>query len=117
MCLCVVCQAEWSQMPVIVAIAAAGSAVNSCSKPVFHGQTHMSTTLGAFAVSVLANLYIRLGRHVYSAFLHFPGRCRTWPGGRKAGSNAIAQFGAGARKSSVSGNSPALSSDGMARRA
>lgn len=84
LCLCVVCQAEWPQMPVIVAIAVAGFAVNSYSTPAFHGQTHMSTTLGAFAVSILANLYIRLGRHFYSAWLHLPGRCRTWSGGRKA---------------------------------
>lgn len=84
LCLCVVCQAEWSQMPVIVVIALAGFSVNSYSNPAFHGQTHMSTTLGAFTVSILANLYIRLGRHVYSALLHLPEWCRTWTCGRKA---------------------------------
>lgn len=84
LCLCVVCQADWSQMPVIVTIALAGFAVNSYSNPAFHGQTHMSTTLGAFTVSVLANLYMRLGKHIYGASLRLAARCRRLLHGRAA---------------------------------
>ncbi|KAL1836129.1 hypothetical protein VTK73DRAFT_5191 [Phialemonium thermophilum] len=64
LCLCVVNQAKWKQMPVMLGISLAGWSVNSYSSTYFRHNAQISNTLGAFCVGVLANLYSRLSRHV-----------------------------------------------------
>lgn len=64
LCLCVVNQAKWKQMPVMIGISLAGYCVNSYSSSYFRGNVQISNTLGALSVGVMANLYSRLSRHV-----------------------------------------------------
>ncbi|OIW27078.1 DUF1212-domain-containing protein [Coniochaeta ligniaria NRRL 30616] len=63
-CLCIINQAKWKQMPVMLIISLAGYCVSSFSSKLFKGNSQVSNTLGALAIGVLANLYARLGRHV-----------------------------------------------------
>lgn len=64
LCLCILNQAKWKQMPVMLAISMAGYCVSSFSSGYFRGNSQVSNTLGALAIGVLANLYARLGRHI-----------------------------------------------------
>ncbi|KAB5566063.1 hypothetical protein GE09DRAFT_727789 [Coniochaeta sp. 2T2.1] len=64
LCLCIVNQAKWKQMPVMLLISLAGYSASSFSSKVFKGNSQVSNTLGALAIGVLANLYARLGRHI-----------------------------------------------------
>jgi uncharacterized membrane protein YjjP (DUF1212 family) len=64
LCLCVVNQAKWKQIPIMVTISLLGYCVSSFSSHAFKGNSQVSNTLGALAIGVLANLYARLGRHV-----------------------------------------------------
>ncbi|KAI1296308.1 hypothetical protein F5Y03DRAFT_294948 [Xylaria venustula] len=61
-CLAVVNQAKWKQVPVMVIISFAGYIVNYFSSPKFKAAPQIANTLGAFTVGVCANLYSRL-RH------------------------------------------------------
>ncbi|KAI0471886.1 hypothetical protein GGR56DRAFT_682181 [Xylariaceae sp. FL0804] len=63
--LCVVTQADWRQMPAILAISLAGFAANSYSARLFRGRKQASTMFGALAVGILANLYSRTYRHLH----------------------------------------------------
>lgn len=63
-CLCIINQAKWKQMPVMLLISLVGYCVSSFSSKPFKGNSQISNTLGALAIGVLANLYARLGRHV-----------------------------------------------------
>ncbi|KAH7350150.1 pheromone-regulated membrane protein [Plectosphaerella cucumerina] len=69
-CLCLVNQAKYKQMPVMVFISLAGWAANSYTADVLakSGQTQISNMLGAFVVGILANLYSRTGRHFNNAW-------------------------------------------------
>jgi uncharacterized membrane protein YjjP (DUF1212 family) len=64
LCLCILNQAKWKQMPVMAGISMVGYCVSNFSSAYFRGNTQVSNTLGALAIGVLANLYARLGRHV-----------------------------------------------------
>ncbi|KAI0013160.1 DUF1212-domain-containing protein [Xylariaceae sp. FL0662B] len=68
-CLAIVNQAKWKQMPVMVLIAFAGYIVNFFSSPRFAASPQIANTLGAFTVGVLANLYSRLRHGVAAAAL------------------------------------------------
>lgn len=59
-CLAIVNQAKWKQLPVMVIISFAGYLVNFFSSPKFKAAPQIANTLGAFTVGVLANLYSRL---------------------------------------------------------
>ncbi|KAF2963201.1 hypothetical protein GQX73_g10367 [Xylaria multiplex] len=61
-CLAVVNQAKWKQLPAMVLISFAGYLVNFFSSPKFRAAPQIANTLGAFTVGVAANLYSRL-RH------------------------------------------------------
>ncbi|KAI0161337.1 DUF1212-domain-containing protein [Xylariaceae sp. FL1272] len=61
-CLAIVNQAHWKQMPVMIFISFAGYIVNFWSSPVFEACPQIANTLGAFTVGILANLYSRI-RH------------------------------------------------------
>ncbi|KAK4240408.1 hypothetical protein C8A03DRAFT_13251 [Achaetomium macrosporum] len=69
LCLCAINQAKWQQMPVQVAISLAGFCVNNFSARFFKGNGIVSSSLGALAIGVLANLYSRLGRYAQNYFL------------------------------------------------
>ncbi|KAI0401200.1 DUF1212-domain-containing protein [Xylaria palmicola] len=68
-CLAIVNQAKWQQLPVMVVISFAGYLVNFFSSPKFKAAPQISNTLGAFTVGVLANLYSRLRHGVAAAAL------------------------------------------------
>ncbi|KAI0025793.1 DUF1212-domain-containing protein [Xylariomycetidae sp. FL0641] len=68
-CLAIVNQAKWKQMPVMVVIAFAGYIVNYFSGLRFAASPQIANTLGAFTVGILANLYSRLRHGVAAAAL------------------------------------------------
>ncbi|KAI0865556.1 hypothetical protein F4860DRAFT_314211 [Xylaria cubensis] len=68
-CLAIVNQAKWKQLPVMVVISFAGYLVNFFSSPKFAAAPQIANTLGAFTVGVCANLYSRLRHGVAAAAL------------------------------------------------
>lgn len=68
-CLAIVNQAKWKQLPVMVVISFAGYLVNFFSSPKFKAAPQIANTLGAFTVGVCANLYSRLRHGVAAAAL------------------------------------------------
>ncbi|KAI1201833.1 DUF1212-domain-containing protein [Nemania serpens] len=68
-CLAIVNQAKWKQLPVMVVISFAGYVVNFFSSPKFKAAPQIANTLGAFTVGVCANLYSRLRHGVAAAAL------------------------------------------------
>ncbi|KAI1753755.1 hypothetical protein F4782DRAFT_67407 [Xylaria castorea] len=68
-CLAIVNQAKWKQLPVMVLISFAGYLVNFFSSPKFEAAPQIANTLGAFTVGVCANLYSRLRHGVAAAAL------------------------------------------------
>ncbi|XWX02349.1 hypothetical protein V2A60_010386 [Cordyceps javanica] len=71
LCLCIVNQAKWKQIPAMLVMAVAGYAVNSYTSLYFKGNGQISNMLGALTVGILANLYSRLGRHADNVWLDF----------------------------------------------
>ncbi|KAL2161743.1 hypothetical protein VTH06DRAFT_8305 [Thermothelomyces fergusii] len=69
LCLCFINQAKWKQTPVQVFISLAGFCVNHFSSHFFKGNGIVPSSLGAFTIGVLANLYSRLGRYAQNWFL------------------------------------------------
>lgn len=67
-CLCIINQAKWKQMPVQVVISFLGYVVNSYTNTATQSST-ISNTLGALTIGVLANIYSRVSRHVENYFL------------------------------------------------
>ncbi|KAH7261100.1 uncharacterized protein BKA55DRAFT_536107 [Fusarium redolens] len=67
--MCIVYQAKWRQMPVMVIVSFAGYMVNYWSGQRFKSSPQISSTLGALAVGLLANLYSRLRHGVAAAIL------------------------------------------------
>lgn len=61
LCLCVINQAKYKQLPVMITISFAGYVVNSYTNKALDSST-ISNTLGALTIGVLANLYSRLSR-------------------------------------------------------
>ncbi|KAF2250381.1 DUF1212-domain-containing protein [Trematosphaeria pertusa] len=64
LCLMVINQAKWKQMPAMLVIALIGYVVNYHSSQFFTGNAQVSNTLGALAIGIAANLHARFGRHV-----------------------------------------------------
>ncbi|KAK9773858.1 putative Threonine/serine exporter-like N-terminal domain-containing protein [Seiridium cardinale] len=62
-------QAKWKQMPVMIAIALAGYAVNFYTSQKFAASAPIAYTFGAFVIGVLANLYSRVRHDVAAAIL------------------------------------------------
>ncbi|KAI5459637.1 hypothetical protein BGZ63DRAFT_255589 [Mariannaea sp. PMI_226] len=79
-CISMIYQAKWRQMPVMVVIACTGYVVNFYSSKKFSASPSISNTLGAFAVGILANLYSRL-RHGVAAATLIPAIFTQVPGG------------------------------------
>jgi uncharacterized membrane protein YjjB (DUF3815 family) len=79
-CICLLYQAKWSQMPVMTFVACAGYIVNYFSSKRFTVAPQIANTAGAFTVGVLANLYSRL-RHGVAAATLIPAIFTQVPGG------------------------------------
>ncbi|KAI2642258.1 DUF1212-domain-containing protein [Xylaria nigripes] len=69
LCLAIVNQAKWKQIPVMLMISFVGYIVNFFSTPKFSAAPQIANTLGAFTVGVCANLYSRLRHGVAAAAL------------------------------------------------
>ncbi|KAF2009655.1 DUF1212-domain-containing protein [Aaosphaeria arxii CBS 175.79] len=70
-CLTVINQAKYKQMPAMLCIALIGYAVNYNSSQYFKGNAQVSNTLGALSIGVVANIHARFGRHVENWSLDF----------------------------------------------
>ncbi|KAI1811722.1 DUF1212-domain-containing protein [Poronia punctata] len=70
-CLAIVNQAKWKQLPIMVLISFAGYVVNFFSSPKLTAAPQIANTVGAFTVGVLANLYSRL-RHGVAVVVLLP---------------------------------------------
>ncbi|KAK1996049.1 DUF1212-domain-containing protein [Colletotrichum falcatum] len=80
LCISVLYQAKWRQMPVMLLVAFAGYVVNYFSSLRFSAAPQVANTLGALTVGVLANLYSRL-RHGVAAATLIPAIFTQVPGG------------------------------------
>ncbi|KHO00604.1 DUF1212 domain membrane protein Prm10 [Metarhizium album ARSEF 1941] len=80
LCISILYQAKWQQMPVMVFIAFAGYVVNFFSSIKFVASPQIANTLGALSVGILANLYSRL-RHGVAAATLIPAIFVQVPGG------------------------------------
>ena len=63
-CLQIVNQAKYKQMPSMTVIAFIGWVVNFHSSKYFKSSAQVSNTLGALAIGIAANVHARFGRHV-----------------------------------------------------
>ncbi|KAK2600140.1 hypothetical protein QQS21_005155 [Conoideocrella luteorostrata] len=80
LCISILYQAKWRQMPVMVLIAFAGYIVNFFSSLKFVASPQIANTLGALCVGILANLYSRV-RHGVAAATLIPAIFAQVPGG------------------------------------
>jgi uncharacterized membrane protein YjjB (DUF3815 family) len=88
-CLCIINQAKWAQMPMMLLIACAGYVVNFFSALRFPSNAQISNTLGAFAVGILGNLYSRV-RHGVAAAVLLPAIFVQVPSGLAASGSLLA---------------------------
>ncbi|KAG5983489.1 hypothetical protein E4U55_008011 [Claviceps digitariae] len=79
-CIAVIYQAKWQQMPVMVFIALTGYIINFFSSVKFVASPQIANMLGALSVGILANLYSRL-RHGVAAATLIPAIFVQVPGG------------------------------------
>ncbi|CZT41238.1 probable PRM10 Pheromone-regulated protein [Rhynchosporium secalis] len=89
LCLCIINQAKWKQMPVMLVIAFAGYVVNFFSAKKFPSSAQISNTFGALAVGVLGNFYSRL-RHGVAAAALLPAIFVQVPSGLAASGSLLA---------------------------
>ncbi|KAF2157387.1 DUF1212-domain-containing protein [Myriangium duriaei CBS 260.36] len=66
-CLIVINQGKWKQMPVMVTIAFAGFVTSFYTAKRFSSNTQIANTVSSFVIGVMANLYSRVGK-----------RCESW---------------------------------------
>ena len=69
LCLIIINQGKWKQMPAMLVIAFTGFVVNHFSALRFASNAQIANTLGALAVGVMGNLYSRLRHGVAAAAL------------------------------------------------
>jgi uncharacterized membrane protein YjjP (DUF1212 family) len=78
-CSSIINQAKWRQIPVMVFLAFAGYLTSFFSSKRFAGSPQISSTLGAFVIGVLANVYSRMGHRVENWVLDvFEDRVLPW---------------------------------------
>lgn len=88
-CLAIVNQGKWKQMPVMVCIAVSGYITNYFSTKKLGSSSEVANTVGAFTIGVLGNLYSRLWRgHAATAIL--PGIFVLVPSGLASSGSLIA---------------------------
>jgi uncharacterized membrane protein YjjP (DUF1212 family) len=71
LCLMIINQAKYKQIPSMVVISLIGYVVNFHSSKYFVGNAQVSNTLGALAIGVSANIHARFGRHIENWSLDF----------------------------------------------
>lgn len=89
LCLCIINQAKWKQMPVMLLISFSGYVVNFFSAKKFPSSAQLSNTFGALAVGVLGNLYSRM-RHGVAAAALLPAIFVQVPSGLAASGSLLA---------------------------
>lgn len=89
LCLCVINQAKWKQVPVMLGISFVGYVVNFFSALKFPSSPQISNTFGALAVGILGNLYSRL-RHGVAAAALLPAIFVQVPSGLAASGSLLA---------------------------
>jgi uncharacterized membrane protein YjjB (DUF3815 family) len=89
LCLCIINQAKWKQIPVMLFISFAGYVVNFFSARHFPTSPQISNTLGALCVGVLGNLYSRI-RHGLAAAALLPAIFVLVPSGLAASGSLLA---------------------------
>ncbi|KAF7911871.1 uncharacterized protein EAE98_011814 [Botrytis deweyae] len=89
LCLAVINQAKFKQMPVMLGISFSGYVVNFFSAKKFPSSAQISNTLGALAVGVLGNLYSRV-RHGVAAAALLPAIFVQVPSGLAASGSLLA---------------------------
>ncbi|KAI6781331.1 DUF1212 domain membrane protein Prm10 [Emericellopsis cladophorae] len=88
LCVSILYQAKWKQMPVMLVIAFAGYIVNFFSSRKFAAAPAIANTLGALAVGLLANLWSRV-RHGVAAATLIPAIFTQVPGGLAASGGLV----------------------------
>ncbi|KAL8670310.1 MAG: hypothetical protein Q9168_005141 [Polycauliona sp. 1 TL-2023] len=88
LCLIIINQGKWKQMPAMLVIAYVGYIVNHFSALRFASNAQIANTLGALAVGVLGNLYSRL-RHGVAAAALLPAIFVQVPSGLAAGGSLV----------------------------
>ncbi|THC97522.1 hypothetical protein EYZ11_003002 [Aspergillus tanneri] len=88
LCLAVVSQAKWKQIPMMLAIAFAGYVTNYFGTKRFYSSTQVSNAMGAFVIGVMGNLYSRL-RHGLAAAAMLPAIFVLVPSGLAASGSLI----------------------------
>ena len=88
LCLIVINQGRYKQMPIMLVIAFAGYIVNHFSANRFASNAQIANTLGALAIGVVGNLYSRL-RHGLAAAALLPAIFVQVPSGLAAGGSLI----------------------------
>lgn len=88
LCLIVINQGKWKQMPAMIVIAFAGYIVNHFSAKRFPANAQVADTLGALAVGFLGNLYSRL-RHGLAAAALLPAVFVLVPSGLAASGSLV----------------------------
>ncbi|EAW09924.1 threonine/serine exporter family protein [Aspergillus clavatus NRRL 1] len=88
LCLALVNQAKWKQIPMMLLIAFAGYVTNYFGAKRFASSTQVSSALGAFVIGVLGNLYSRL-RHGLAAAAMLPAIFVLVPSGLAASGSLI----------------------------
>lgn len=89
LCLCIINQAKWKQVPVMLLISMVGYIVNYFSALKFPSSAQISNTLGALAVGVMGNLYSRM-RHGVAAAALLPAIFVQVPSGLAASGSLLA---------------------------
>lgn len=89
LCLCIINQAKWKQMPVMLVISFAGYIVNYYSAMKFPSSAQISNTFGALIIGVLGNLYSRV-RHGVAAAALLPAIFVQVPSGLAASGSLLA---------------------------
>lgn len=88
LCLIIINQGKWKQMPIMLGIAFVGYIVNHFSALRFASNAQIANTLGALAIGVLGNLYSRL-RHGLAAAALLPAIFVQVPSGLAAGGSLV----------------------------
>lgn len=88
LCLALVNQAKWKQIPMMLVIAFAGYVTNYFGAKRFSTSTQVSNALGAFVIGILGNLYSRL-RHGFAAAAMLPAIFVLVPSGLAASGSLI----------------------------
>ena len=88
LCLSIVNQAKWKQIPMMLVIGFAGYVTNYFGTKRFYSSTQVSNALGAFVIGVMGNLYSRL-RHGFAAAAMLPAIFVLVPSGLAASGSLV----------------------------